>query len=269
MNFKAIQFEKDGSVGIIKLNRPTRMNAVNESMYLEIQEVLNSSESDNAIRVLLITGSVLKKGNNEKQAFCAGADLKEHATGKRDRKQKRKYIELAHETTRMIYEFPKPVIAAINGPARGAGYEMALNCDFILMAQNATVAFTETSLGTFVGGGVTNILPSIVGVMRAKELVYTGRVLNGIEAVDMGIALQSVPVGELIDLAMRFAKKLSEKAPISLKLAKARLQNARLLDIRETLTQETESILSCMETEDWHEGIKSFMEKRKPVYKGK
>ncbi len=269
MNFETILYEKRESVGIIRLNRPQRMNAVNETMYHEIQQVLKSSESDSAVRVLIIIGSVLKKGDTEKQAFCAGADLKEHAAGTRDKKQKREYIELAHETTRMIYEYPKPVLAAVNGPARGAGLEMALNSDFVLMAENATVAFTETALGTFVGGGVTSILPSIVGVMKAKELVYTGRVLNGAEAVEMGIALRSVPGEDLFNTAVALAEKLCENAPVSMKLAKSQLQNSKLLDIRESLGRETEAILSCMETEDWLEGIQSFAQKRKPVYKGK
>ncbi len=269
MNLTTIAYEKNETVGVIRLNRPERMNAVNETMYREIQEVLRDSEADNDIRVLIITGSVLKRGDVEKQAFCAGADLKEHAAGKRDKAQKKSYIELAHETTRRIYEFPKPIIAAINGPARGAGVETALNCDFILMADTATLAFTETSLGTFVGGGITSLLPSIIGVMKAKELIYTGKVLDGKATVELGVALKSVPVDDLFDTALSLAKNLSEKAPLSLKFAKERLQNSKLIDIEEALKQETEAILSCMETEDWHEGIKAFMEKRKPIYKGR
>lgn len=269
MNFDTIKYEKDENVGIIRLNRPERMNAVNETMYKEIQKALKSAKPKNDIRVLIITGSVLKKGKVIKQAFCAGADLKEHSAGKRNESQRRKYIELAHETTRLIYEYPKPIIAAINGAARGAGIEMALNCDFILMADKATIAFTETSLGTFVGGGVTAHLPSWVGITKAKELIYTGKVINGKEAFEMAIALKSVPVKQLLKQAVALAKELSEKAPISMRFAKERLQHYRLFDIKKVLKHETEAILSCMETEDWHEGIKAFMEKRKPIYKGK
>ena len=268
MNFTAITFETKENIGIIRLNRPQRMNAVNEAMYKEIQRVIKSTKSKNNVRVLIITGSIRRKGKVIKQAFCAGADLKEHSAGTRNKSQKRKYIELAHETTRQIYEYPKPVIAAINGAARGAGVEMALSCDFIFMAHDATLAFTETSLGTFVGGGVTSHLPNIVGVTKAKELIYTGKVIDGKEAFKMGIALKSIPVKQLFSNAVALAKELSEKAPYSMKLAKKRLQNARLLDIKTVLKQETEAILSCMETEDWHEGIKAFMEKRKPIYKG-
>jgi enoyl-CoA hydratase len=245
------------------------MNAVTEEMYGEIQDVLKKVEKDEHIRVLVITGSVLKKDHREKQAFCAGADLKEHSSGKRNTMQKRKYILLAHETTHKIYDFPKPIIASVNGPARGAGAEMALNCDFIIMADTATIAFPEVGLGTFVGGGVTSHLPSTIGIMKAKDLIYTGKILDGNSAVKLGLALVSVPVENLQETSHRFAVRLSEQAPVSLRLAKKRLQNSKLQDVKSTLMHETDAILSCMETEDWHEGIKAFMEKRKPVYKGK
>jgi enoyl-CoA hydratase len=218
---------------------------------------------------LVITGSILKKDNREKQAFCAGADLKEHSSGKRSYIQKRQYILLAHDTTHKIYDFPKPIIAAVNGPARGAGAELALNCDFIIMADTATIAFPEVGLGTFVGGGITSHLPSIIGIVKAKELIYTGKILDGDSAVKLGLALLSVPVENLQETAHRLAIRLSEQAPISLRFAKQRLQNSRLQDVKSSLIHETDAILSCMETEDWHEGIKAFLEKRKPLYKGK
>ena len=245
------------------------MNAVSETMYREIQDVLKKAETDKDLRVLIITGSVLKKNEKEKQAFCAGADLKDHSAGNRNYIQRRDYILLAHETTYQIYNFPKPVIAAINGPARGAGAEMAINCDFIIIANTATIAFPETGLGTFVGGGVTSLLPSIIGLSKAKELIYTGKVIDGKTAAALGLALINCPINDLLDTALRFACQLAEKAPLSMKLAKSRLQNSRLPDVKSVLKYETEAILSCMETEDWHEGINAFIEKRTPKYKGK
>jgi len=269
MDYTAIKCTQDNSLMIIQLNRPERMNAVNEAMYEEIQDVLKNTETDKDIRVLIITGSVLKRGHVEKQAFCAGADLKEHASGSRDKAGRRAYIELAHETTRMIYEYPKPTIAAINGPARGAGLEMALNCDFILMAEQATLAFTEISLGTFVGGGITQHLPAIVGMAKAKELIYSCKVVDGHQALNIGMALKTVPVEQLMEAATSLATGLSEMAPISLQFAKKMMHSSKLHDIKTVLAQETEAILSCMETEDWQEGTRSFMEKRKPRYKGR
>ena len=269
MQATTIRYEQKGYVGIITLNRPQRMNAVNEAMYTEIQRVLENKKEDENTRVLVITGSVYRKADAIKPVFCAGADLKEHASGNRNPSRQKEYITLAHQTTRMVYEFPKVTIAAINGPARGAGVELALNCDFVVMSDEATLAFTETGLGTFVGGGVTYHLPSIVGLMRAKELIYTGKIIDGGEAFGMGLALKSVPPGNLMETVMSLARDLAEKAPLSMKLAKTRLQGAMQQDLQETLEYETDAILSLMKTDDWHEGIRSFMEKRKPVYKGR
>ena len=269
MSYDTIEYQVEDNLGILKLNRPERMNAVIEEMYEEIQEVLRLAGANEQIRVLILTGSVLKKGDVLKQAFCAGADLKKHSSGERSHAQKREYIMLAHETTRKIYEFPKTIIAAINGPARGAGAEMALNCDFIFMAEDATLGFTETGLGTFVGGGVTYHLPRIIGLVKAKELVYSGKIVDGKTAVDLGLALKCFPVDRLIHESKVFAQALAEKAPVSMLLAKKRLQQSPALDIETVIHLEAEAILSCMDTEDWHEGIRSFNEKRKPIYKGK
>jgi enoyl-CoA hydratase len=267
--FKTIEFMVDGNIGILKLNRPERMNAVIEEMYHEIQRVLDETRESERIRALIITGSVLIKNGVEKQAFCAGADLKKHATRERTRAQKRDYIELAHKTTQNIYDFPRPTIAAVNGPARGAGSEMALNCDFLFIAEKASIAFPEIGLATFIGGGVTRHLPQLIGMVRAKELIYSGRVLEGQEAVEMGLALRCHPVDSLLEEAKVFAHTLAEKGPISMAFAKKRLQESFALDLSSVLDLETEAIVSCMDTEDWHEGVAAFNEKRKPIYKGK
>lgn len=269
MVFAAINYSREGYVGTIQLNRPQRMNAVNEEMYREIRQVLKQARDDAELRVLVITGSVYRKEGREKPAFCAGADLKAHAAGTRNKTEKRQYIELAHLACLELYEFPRPTIAAVNGPARGAGFELALNCDFILMADSASLAFSETGLGTFVGGGVTALLPALIGLMRARELIYTGRIIDGPEAVELGLALKSVPLGELPAETARLAGLLAEKAPLSMKLAKERLRSGGRLDVRQALKDEKEAILSCMESEDWGEGLRAFAEKRKPVYRGR
>jgi enoyl-CoA hydratase len=244
------------------------MNAVIEQMYLDLRTVLAQAENDPETRAIILTGSVWKRDKGDKQAFCAGADLKKHAAGERTPFQKREYILLAHDTCRMIYEFPKPIIAAVNGPARGAGSEMALNCDLILMADTASIGFPETSLGTFIGGGVTFHLTRMIGLTKAKELVYTGRILDGQAAASLGLALASHPLDDLMDQAFALARNLAEKAPISMKFAKEQLQKALSRDLQTALLVEAEAILACMTTRDWQEGIDAFAEKRKPVYKG-
>ena len=269
MVFETVLFDRDDSVGVIRLNRPERMNAVIEQMYLDLQAVLDDIRNDASVRAVILTGSVWKREGGEKEAFCAGADLKKHSSGDRSPWQKREYIFLAHETTRQIYEFPKPVIVAVNGPARGAGTEIALNGDFLLMADTATIGLPEIGLATFVGGGVTSHLPRVIGMMKAKELIYTGKILNGSEAVELGLALKSVPVEQLIPEALGLAKELTEKAPISIGFAKKLIQQAPGRDLETVLLAESEAILACMNTEDWHEGIASFAEKRKPRFRGR
>lgn len=269
MSFESIEWLVEKPLATIKLNRPERMNAVIEGMYLEIQDVLQRAQKEPAIRCLILTGSVLKRKGAEKQAFCAGADLKKHSTGERSRADQEAYIRLAHETVQKIYGFTKPIIAAVNGPARGAGTEMALACDFILMAEDATLALPETGLGTFVGGGVTHVLPRLIGPAKAKELVYTGRVVDGRSAVGMGLALGCCPTAGLLEKARSLALEIADKAPISIALAKKHLQSSPGLAIEIALDEEAKAILDCMNTEDWHEGLRAYSEKRKPRFVGR
>ncbi|MBN2333834.1 MAG: enoyl-CoA hydratase/isomerase family protein [Deltaproteobacteria bacterium] len=269
MELETVVYDLDGQVGVIRLNRPERMNAVIEQMYLDLQTVLAAARDDDQVRALILTGSTWRRPDGDKEAFCAGADLKKHSAGERSPWQKRQYIFLAHETTRQLYEFSKPVIVAVNGPARGAGSEMALNGDFLLMADSATIGFPETGLATFVGGGVTSHLVRLVGMMKAKELVYTGTVLDGPAAAALGIALRSVPQEELLPEALNLARSVAAKAPISISFAKKLLQKAPHWDLETVLLAEAEAILACMNTEDWHEGVRSFAEKRQPHYEGR
>jgi len=269
MDYKTILYEKREFTGIIRLNRPERMNAVSEEMYSEIIDVLEKLESDESLRVLVLTGSVRVKDGLSKQAFCAGADLKKHASGERSPEQKREYIYLAHRANLKICTFPKPVIAAVNGAARGAGAEMALDCDFIYIADDATIGFPEIGLGTFVGGGVTKLLPERVGIVKARELIYTGRVLTGRDAVGYGLADASFSADELLPRVLEFAELIASRAPVSVSLAKKLLQLSPGMEIKTVLEMEAEAILQCMETEDWKEGIDAFNEKRKPLYRGR
>ncbi len=269
MTYSTILLDLDGPVATLRLNRPERMNAVIEAMYEELQHALERLERDPSVRAVVLTGSVLERDGVVKQAFCAGADLKAHAGGTRTPSQQRIYIELAHETTRRLAHHPQPVIAAVNGPARGAGAELVLCCDLVLMADEATLAFPEIGLGTFIGGGATFHLPRLVGLAHARELVYTGRVVDGPGAVAMGLALASVPAAELPAAATHLAATLAERAPISLRLAKRLLNESAELDLDTALVAETEAILECMATDDWREGVRAFAERRPPTFKGR
>ena len=140
-----------------------------------------------------------------------------------------------------------------------------VNCPFCA----AVLRVPETSLGTMVGGGVTYHLAQAVGMVRAKWLIYTGKVLTGTEARDLGLALESVPIGELMPSAMALAGELAAKAPLSMALAKKLIQKAPGWDVETTLLAEAEAILACMGTEDWKEGIAAFSEKRSPTFTGR
>ncbi len=269
MRYSTIQLDSDGAVATVRLNRPERMNAVIEEMYEEILDALDGVERDPELRCVILTGSVLHRGGIAKQAFCAGADLKKHASGDRSQAERRAYIELAHRTTGRIHDFPKPILAAVNGPARGAGAEMALSCDLVFMATDATLAFPETSLGTFVGGGVTLLLPLLVGIARAKDLIYTGRVVDGREAVELGLAIRCFPIDRLLDEVREYARQLAAHAPISMALAKRHLHSSARLDLATALRVEAEAILDCMETEDWREGTRAAIERRPPRFEGR
>lgn len=265
-----LELENVGATLVVRLHRPHRMNAVIEKMYDELQHVLDLAAADATVRCLVLTGCPVERLDGTiRQAFCAGADLKEHAAGVRTPAQKREYILQAHRSTQALYEFPKPVIAAVNGAARGAGAEMALNCDFVLMAEAATLAFTETGLGTFVGGGVTRHLSQLVGMAKAKWLIYSGSVVDGPAAQALGLAWRTLPLDELLPAALEMAEQFAARAPISIALARRLMQEAPQQDLSAVLHAETEAILACMETEDWSEGIRSFAEKRAPHFKGR
>ncbi len=244
----------------IKLNRPHRLNAVIEQLYSELLHVLEYAKTDTRIRAIILTG--------EGRAFCVGADLKEHSSGQRTPLQKRRYLQLANDVCQRIFTHPKPVIAAVNGYALGAGAEMAISCDFILMAEDAQIGFPETSIGTCVGGGVSQILPRLIGLTNARQLMLTGQRINGAEAQNMGLAILSCHSSELMDKANEKAKQLAACAPISTALVKDLLNQGFNQSMDSQLKLELDGIATCMSSDDWQEGIDAFAQKRQPNFEG-
>ncbi len=245
----------------ICFNRPHRLNAVVEQLYRDVLACLDSAEKDNNIRAIVLRG--------EGRAFCVGADMKEHESGARSLEQKKDYLQLANDVCRRIFECKKPVIAAVNGYALGAGAEMAVAADFILMAQSAQIGFPEISIGTFLGGGVTHILPNIVGLTQARRLIFIGEKIDGKEAKNIGLAVDVLPDEMFEESVNVFANLVASKAPLSMMFAKQQLNNPNAKGFRGCLDTELESIVSCMQTKDWQEGIDAFVEKRSPVFTGK
>lgn len=260
MTHETIIYRKSGSVAEIRFNRPHRLNAVVSAFYAEIIEVLHDAEKDINIRSIVLTG--------EGRAFCVGADLKEHGAGTRTELEKLEYLQLGNDVCEAIYKHPKPIIAAVNGYALGAGAEMSCSADFIVMRASAQIGFPEISIGTHVGGGVTGILPRLVGLAKARELIMTGSRIDGVEAERIGLAVRVFEDEAFEQGVADFAAEIGSKAPYSLRFVKENLNDAGR-DYASRMISELDALRTCMLTEDWQEGVDAFAEKRTPVFRGK
>ncbi|WP_181321824.1 enoyl-CoA hydratase/isomerase family protein [Trinickia symbiotica] len=259
MVFETIIYDVRDGIAEVRLNRPHRLNAVVRQLYDEFSEALSLAEADRATRVVLITG--------EGRAFCVGADLKEHKTG-RTAFERREYLRGEQVVCKRLLTLGKPVIAAVNGFALGAGAEIAIASDFVVMAESAKIGLPEISIGNFLGGGITYLLPRLVGLAKARELVFLGERIDGQEAVRIGLANRVYPDEGFLQSARAFAQKVASKAPFSMRLAKEQLNFAGERTLDAALTAELEGMMFCSTTKDWQEGIDAFAEKREPVFKG-
>lgn len=253
--------DRQGAVMEIRFNRPHRLNAVVETLYAELLSALAEAKADPSVRCVILTG--------EGRAFCVGADMKEHGGAKRTSFQRRQYLQLGNDVCEAILRHPKPVIAAVNGYALGAGAEMAVSCDFIVMAGEAQIGFPETSIGTCVGGGVSKLLPQLVGLNMARQLLYTGRRIDGHEAARIGLATATHAGGELMPEAHRLAETLARQAPVSIAMLKRLVNQGSDTGLESQLQQELDAVFTCSTTDDWQEGVDAFAEKRAPEFKGK
>lgn len=249
------------SVATLQLNRPDRMNAVSLELYRALDRHLSECAEDADVRVVIITGSG--------RAFCVGADLDAHARGTGGREARKIYVEAAQAVNRRIQTLPKIVVAAANGHAIGAGFELLLACDLTVVAEDAKYRLPELGLGTFVGGGVTRGLIQNVGRTKASELLFLCPMLSGREAFEAGLVNRAVPASDVLDTAAAFAREVAAKAPLSVAKAKSLLSQAGHLSLDDVLDMECEALLACMNTDDWTEGIAAFHEKREPRFRGK
>jgi enoyl-CoA hydratase len=260
MQTETILYQSTDGVAEIRLNRPHRLNAVTQQLYDELNAALGEAEADPAVRVVMLTG--------EGRAFCVGADLKEHKTG-RSAFDRRQYLQGEQVVCKRLMLLSKPVIAAVNGFALGAGAEIAIASDFVLMAESAQMGLPEVSIGNFLGGGVTYLLPRLVGLAKARELVFLGERIKGEEAVRIGLANRVLPDEGFIDAAREFALRVAGKAPFSMQLAKEQLNMAAERTLDAALTAELEGMMFVGTTQDWQEGVDAFAEKRTPVFRGR
>jgi enoyl-CoA hydratase len=252
--------ERRGPLLVLTLNRPHRLNAVSLSMYRRLIQEVEGVGKDRDLRAIVVTGSG--------RGFSVGADLKAHGEGEPDRDFRRSYVAAAHEANLAVQEAPVPVVAAVNGHAVGAGLELALSADLMVVAREAKLRLPELALGTFVGGGVTQTLAARVGGARARRILLLAPFLSGAEAAGIGLADEAVPAEEVLTRALALAEEVAAMAPVSVRLARELLRKAPHLDRHQVMEAEAEALLRCMETRDWREGIRAFEEKRPPSFQG-
>jgi enoyl-CoA hydratase len=245
---------------ILRLNRPDRLNAVSLSMYEALEVELEDIATDGQIRAVVVTG--MGRG------FCVGADLKAHHGDEPTIEERHEYIDTSQRVFRAFQTLPQPIVAAVNGHAIGAGIELALSCDFVIVAEDAKLRLPEVTLGTFIGGGTAYTLRRRVGYARAAELILLGRFFGAAEALSWGLANQVEPADNVLLVALDLAISLAKNAPISMRLAKRLLDRAESIGPDEALRLESEALFACMTSEDWVEGLKAFAEKREPIYRG-
>lgn len=256
-----VRFEVlEDSIGLITLSRPEAANAMSVQLLHELSDTLDQINGDPAVRVVLLTGAGEK-------AFCAGADLKERK-GMSDQ-QVKKIVQLIGATVAKVETLAQPVIAVLNGVAFGGGLELALACDLRIAATHVKLGLTETSLGIIPGAGGTQRLPRLIGLGKAKELIYTARRLNAEEAENYGIIEYVYEGHEVLDKAQQLALEMAKNAPLSLVQAKVAINQGVEVDLATGLKIESLAFSALIPTEDRLEGLLAFQEKRAPQYSGK
>ncbi|MFQ6128638.1 MAG: enoyl-CoA hydratase/isomerase family protein [Thermoplasmata archaeon] len=254
-----IKMQKEEGMGILTVDRPP-VNAMSTEMVQEIGEAFKELENDDEVKVIIITG-----GGN--YAFIAGADVKEM-----EGIDPEKGYDLVRAGQKVFWDIEhgsKPVIAAINGMALGGGNELAMACDIRIASDRARFGQPEVNLGLFPAYGGTQRLPRLVGKAIAKEMIFTGRTLRAQEALKIGLINQVVPDGEELRAAKDMAMQIMSKAPIAVRMAKKAINQGLDVDYEKAFEVEAECFREIGKTEDLMEGIRAFIEKRQPEFKGK
>jgi len=255
MGYETIIFEKEDNIATITFNRPDARNAVNNQVRAEFTAAVGEVETDAEIKVMILTGNG--------KAFASGVDIKEF-------NQTTPYH--AHNLYRLgerVEKLPKPVIAAVNGFCLGGGNEIALGCDIIIASERAKFGQPELNIGIIPGGGATQRLPRMIGVCRAKELIFTSDIITAEEAFKLGMINRVVPEDQLMPAAKEIAKKIATKSPAALKLAKQAINYGMQTSLESGLKYEYELYSLSLSLEDKLEGVNAFIEKRAPKFVGR
>ena len=256
MEFQNVIVEKDDSIAVLTLNRPQQLNALSYDLVKDLSLAMQELDADDHVRVMIVTGG--------EKVFAAGADIKEMA----DRGPFDTRIHQRSDYRDQINRTAKPVIAAVSGFALGGGCELAMSCDIIVASETARFGQPEVNLGIIPGSGGTQRLTRTVGKFRAMEMVLTGETLSAGEAERLGLVNRVVPVEVLLDEAKNLAKKIAAKPVLAVKAAKEAVLKSANTFLNEGLEFERKSFYLLFASEDRKEGMKAFLEKRKPEFKG-
>ena len=257
MAYEHIQVDVEPPIATVTLNRPKVLNALSPELVGEVNQALRELDGDDRVRAVVLTGGP--------KVFAAGADIGDMA-------ERSAAEQLNRDQTGAwspISGFKKPLIAAVNGYCLGGGCELALACDIRIASENASFGQPEINLGIIPGGGGTQRLTRLVGEGRAMELILTGDIIDAKTAFAIGLVNHVVPADQLEAKTMEIANRIAEKGPIALRLAKEAVKLASRSNLDEGLRRELDLFALCFSTEDKDEGVKAFLEKRKPAFKGK
>jgi len=260
MNYKNILFEKRGTVAIVTMNRPDKLNALNKETLDELENVFAEIKNDESIYVIIITGSGEK-------AFVAGADISE--LNKLDMISAKEFSECGQNVFSLIEQSDKPVIAAVNGFALGGGCELSLACHIRIAGENAKFGQPEVNLGIIPGYGGTQRLSRLINTGRAAEYILTGDMIDAGEALRIGLVSKVYPQKELINKSIELAGKISSKGQHAIRYSLKAVRAVNELSLKEGLKFEASLFALCCGTEDFKEGTGAFLEKRKPVFKNR
>ncbi len=257
MSFENVLVEKDGAVVVVTLNRPQALNALSYALVKDLSLAMQELDQDDEVRVIIVTGG--------EKVFAAGADIKEMA----DRGPFDERIQERLTYRDQINKITKPVIAAVSGFALGGGCELAMSCDIIIASETARFGQPEVNLGIIPGSGGTQRLTHLLGKHRAMELVLTGDAISATEAERLGLVNRIFPVELFLEEAKNIARKIAAKPVLAIKAAKEAVLKAANAPLDEGLDYERKSFYLLFASEDRSEGMRAFLEKRKPDFKGK
>jgi enoyl-CoA hydratase len=260
MNFTNLLIEIADAVAVVTINRPAALNALNKDVLEELAAAFTELESNENVACVILTGSGSK-------AFVAGADIA--AMQALDAVSAEHFARLGHSVFNAIENFPKPVIAAVNGFALGGGCELAMACDIRIAAENARFGQPEVNLGVIPGFGGTLRLARLVGKGRAKELIFTGDMVDAQEAHRIGLANKVVAAEELLAKARSMATKIASKGPVAVRFAKESIDSGLEMDLDRGGRFEASLFGLCFATTDQKEGMQAFLEKRPAKFTGK